>query len=280
MPSPDRHADSAGFPWQGRTFDHHDTEYKDDDGSIPAPFAEAMKALREQGEQAAESTALAAAVASLADQRLLIPLVAEAGETGLTPAGKVVDKSQELSIPTVAGPDGAPILPVFSNADAMRAWNPKARPVPASTQRVVFAALEDDAQRVVIDGGSATELVLTAPMLRAMAAGEPWSPAYARADVVEAIGAIASAQLQTVAALALVPGDPQSMLRGPEIMIVLVTADESATRAELAGFASALGASEPVAVHTASLKISLYPLGPEGLNVQFPPGTRVARLQG
>ena len=237
-----------------------------------------MAALRAQGDKAPETDALARAVASLAGERLLIPLVAEAGETGHTPEGKLVDKSQELSIPTVEAPDGAPILPVFSNAAAMSAWNPKSRPVPASVQRVVFAALEDDAQRIVIDGGSETELVLTAPALRALAAEQSWMPAYARDDVMEAIGR-ASAQLKTVAAMAVVPGDPQSQLRGPEILIVLVTADESATRAELPAFVGALGQSEPVALHAASLKVSLYPLGDEGLDVRFPPGSRVARLR-
>lgn len=278
MSGADRDADSAGFPWEGRTFNHHDTEYKDDDGSIPAGFAAAMAALRAQGDKAAETDALARAVASLAGQRLLIPLVAEAGETGHTPAGKLVDKSQDLSIPTVEGPDGAPILPVFSNAAAMSAWNPKSRPVPASVQRVVFAALEDDAQRVVIDGGTDTELVLTAPVLRAMAAERDWSPAYARADVMEAIG-LAATQLQTVAAMAVVPGDPQSMLRGPEILIVLVTGDEAETRSELPAFVAALGQAEPVALHAASIKVSLYPLGESGLDVQFPPGSRVAGLR-
>lgn len=270
-------ADSAGFPWAGRTFEHHDTEYANDDGSIPDSFQLAMAALRASGPHAAESDALAHVVESLRSERLLIPLVAEAGETGLTPDGKVVDKSQELSIPTVAGPDGAAILPVFSNADAMRAWNPKARPVPASVQRVVVAALEDEAQRVVIDGGQETELVLTAPMLRSLAAGTDWVPAYQRDDVASAIAAAAS-KLTDVAALAIVPSDPQSRLQGPELLVVLVTSNEDSVRAQLQRFAGELAASEAVAINAASLKVSVYRMGEAGLNVQFPPGSKVARL--
>lgn len=273
----DRNADSAGFPWAGRTFQHHDTEYANDDGSIPAPFADAITKLRAEGLRAPEGDALARVVASLSDERLLVPLVAEAGETGVTPEGKVVDKSQELSIPTVAGPDGAAILPVFSNADAMRDWNPKARPVPASVQRVVVAALEDEAQRVVIDGGQETEFVLTAPMLRSLATGAAWIPAYQRQEVVQAI-ATAAASLTAVAALAIVPGDPHSRLQGPELQIVLVTQDAEAARRGLETFVDALGSAEAIRAHAASLNVSLYPMGDQGLDVQFPPGSRVARL--
>lgn len=274
-----RKGDSAGFPWEGRTFDHHDTEYKDDDGSIPSEFREAMLGLRKRGVRAAETDALAAVVDALREARLLVPLVAEAGEVGTTPEGKVVDKTQELSIPTVAGPDGAPILPVFSSASAMQVWNRKARPVPASAQRVAVAALEEDAQRVVIDAGSdATELVLGAPALRAIAVGEPWSPAYRVSEVTDAIRA-AAAEVRSAAAVAIVPGDPQSRLHGAELMIVFVTADEAATRSELQGFTQQLASSEAVALLVAAVRVSLYPLGAQGIDVEFPPGSLVARLQ-
>ena len=271
-------ADSAGFPWEGRTFDHHDTAYKDDDGSIPPAFAAAVASLREAGARAAETPLLAETLDALRDSRLLVPLVAEAGEVGMTPAGKLVDKTQELSIPTVAGPDGAGILPVFSSADSMRAWNPKARPVPASAQRVAVAALEDPAQRAVVDAGvDATEIVLTAPMLRAIAAGQPWQPSYQVEDVTDAVRAAASG-IRSAAALAIVPGDPQSRMHGAELMIVLVTADEQATRAELPALTAALAESEPVANLVSSVRISLMPIAGGGLDVEFPPGSLVARL--
>ena len=272
-------ADSAGFPWEGRTFDHHDTAYKDDDGSMPAAFGAAMERLREAGVRAAEGDALADVVDAVRDARLLVPLVAEAGEVGYTPKGKLVDKTQELSIPTVAGPDGAPILPVFSSADSMRVWNPRARPVPASAQRVAAAALEGDAQRVVIDAGSeATEIVLGTPALRAIAAGLRWQPSHRVGEVTDAVREAAS-RLATIAALALVPGDPQSRMQGAELMIVLVTADEQATRAELPAMTAALAESEPVATLVASVRISLMPLGEDGLDVEFPPGSLVARMR-
>ena len=73
----------------------------------------------------------AAVVDALRDARLLIPLVARLGEEGVGETGLKVDKSAELSIITVAGPDGRTVMPVFTSVAAMGRWNPAARPVPA-----------------------------------------------------------------------------------------------------------------------------------------------------
>ena len=39
-------ADSAGFPWEGRTFDHHGTAFADDDGSTPPELRAAVERVR------------------------------------------------------------------------------------------------------------------------------------------------------------------------------------------------------------------------------------------
>ena len=153
-----RAADSAGRPWEGRSFQHHDTAYAGDDGSAPAGYLEAVEAL------AAGRSGRAAVVDALRGERLLVPLLAAAGETGVDERGRTIDKTQELSIVTVQGPDGAPILPMFSHVAAMQAWNAQARPVPTSTQRAAAAALDGPA-RVVVDPGAASEFVLTRTML-------------------------------------------------------------------------------------------------------------------
>ena len=44
-------ADSAGRPWEGRSFQHHDTAYAGDDGSAPAGWAAAVAALIVLGQQ-------------------------------------------------------------------------------------------------------------------------------------------------------------------------------------------------------------------------------------
>ena len=57
-------------------------------------------------------------VAALHGARLLVPLVAVRGDEGVGAHGQLVDKTQELSIVTVAGPDGRAVLPAFTSVDA------------------------------------------------------------------------------------------------------------------------------------------------------------------
>jgi hypothetical protein len=208
-----RAADSAGQPWQGRHFEPN--ENAADDGSAPPAYLAAMAALR------TGNGTLVDVVNVVRACRFLIPLVAVAGETGLTDDGHVVDKTQELSIITVVGPDGRPVLPVFSSVDAMRQWRPDARPVPADAVRVALAAASEHTDRVVIDARSPeTLLVLPRPAVWAIAQGEPWVPAVSDAAVLEAV-ARPAAQHPEIWAVTLVAGDPQGRGESAEVVVRL-----------------------------------------------------------
>ena len=125
-PDTDPHAhaaDSAGVPWEGRSFQPN--PHSGDDGSADPALLAALTAFH-----AGEGDA-AAVVDAYRKARLLIPLVAEKGDEGVGPTGLTVDKTQELSIVTVAAPDGRRVLPVFSSVQAMSRWDAAARPVPA-----------------------------------------------------------------------------------------------------------------------------------------------------
>ncbi len=156
-------------------------------------------------------------VDAVRDARLLIPLVAELGDAGTNDAGLVIDKSQELSIVTVAGPDGRTVLPAFTSVDAMRAWDPAARPIPASGERVALAAAGEGTDLVVLDATSPTEIVIRRPALWAIARREPWRPAYLDEDVLRAF-MDAAAPEPAVRAVQLAPGDPDARLAGPEVL--------------------------------------------------------------
>src|SRR5690606_16373818 len=105
-------ADSAGIPWAGRGFAHHRTEFADDDGSAPEDVLLAIRDVRaaarsvaarsSAGELAPLADATAKTIQAISQSRLLVPLLAEAGEYGETPEGRTVEKTQELSIVTVA----------------------------------------------------------------------------------------------------------------------------------------------------------------------------------
>jgi hypothetical protein len=208
----DRHADSAGIPFEGRRF--HENPASDDDGSAPERVIEAIRRLR------AGELGIVEVVAALHTERLLVPLIAEAGDEGIGPHGQRVDKTQELSIVTVAGPDGRAVLPAFTSVDAMRAWNPVARPIPIQASRIALAAAGEDTPLIIVDPGSETQTVVRRPAFPALATGEPWTPAFEDLEVAEAFGASVSGE-DAVRAIGLAPGDPQARLAGAEVIVVL-----------------------------------------------------------
>ena len=159
-------------------------------------------------------------VDALRDSRLLIPLVAVAGELGTNDHGHAIDKSQELSIVTVMGPDGRSVLPAFTSVAAMTAWNPTARPVPATALRVALAAASENTDLVVLDPTSVTEFALRRPALWALVQTQPWLPSYLDTEVLSAF--MDAAELEpAVAAVQLAPGDPGARLAGPELIVQL-----------------------------------------------------------
>ena len=211
--------DSAGIPWQGRTFDHHGTAFSDDDGSTPPAFAAAIAALRDRaaaGDFAGLAHATADAVLELSRIRLLIPLLAEAGDIGVTAEGRTVEKTQELSIVTVAGPDGRRVMPAFSSVAAMRSWNPEARPIPVPAPQVALAAAQESTDLIIVNPGSADlEFGVRRTQLEALALGQWVLPAWADGEVAAAFrGALAGEP--RVADVELLPGDPEARLVAPE----------------------------------------------------------------
>lgn len=224
-------ADSAGFPWEGRTFDHHETAFAGDSGEASESLREAVLNLRRIAAEAASADSAEshwAAVARLADahgdviaelgkSRVLVPMLAEAGDFGLTPEGKTVEKSQELSIVAVAAPDGRSVLPVFSSVVAMTAWNATARPIPVPAPQAAVAAAQEEHDLIVLDPGS-QELVygVRRPAIAALAMGERYVPAWADAEVVAAFEASSEAEVE-VLRVWIAPGDLAGTLALPEV---------------------------------------------------------------
>jgi hypothetical protein len=208
-------SDSAGQPWAGRHFEANTAS--DDDGTAPEHLIGAIRRFRtrELGE--------ADVVDALRISRLLIPLVAHLGEAGENEHGLLVDKTQELAIVTVVGPDGRTVLPAFTSVAAMRAWNPAARPVPAQAQRVALAAASEQTDLVVVDATSATEFVIRRPALWAIAHGTPWVPSYLDEAVLDAFAECARGE-NAVRSVALASGDEDSRLAGPELEVALTLA--------------------------------------------------------
>lgn len=247
-------ADSAGVPWEGRHFEQGPSS--DDDGSAPEVLVQALARFRagDGGEQSV--------VVAISGSRLLIPLVAALGESGIGEHGRTVDKSAELSIVTVAGPDGRDVLPVFSSVVAMQRWNPRARPVPADAVRVALAAAGEQTDVVVLDPTSATEFVVRRPALWAIARSLPWIPSYLDPEVLDEFMASARPE-PSVAKVELAPGDPDARFAGPELIVSLSLApglDQHGLDALLARLQERWASSELIAARVDSLAVRLLPL--------------------
>lgn len=226
------HADSAGIPFEGREF--HANPAAGDDGAADPRLVEAVHRFR------AREVGMSQVVDALGAARLLVPLVTDRGDEGVGAHGQLVDKTQELALVTVEGPDGRTVLPVFSSVEAMGRWNAAARPIPVSAPRAALAAAADGAGAVVLDPGSDTEFALRRTGFEALATGSPFVPCFADERVLEAF-LDATAGEPPVRAVQLAPGDPDARLAGPELVVQL-TLDAGLGRADLDALLARLGA--------------------------------------
>ncbi|OMH31171.1 SseB family protein [Tersicoccus sp. Bi-70] len=198
-------ADSAGIPWAGRDLAGSvpaTAEHAGDDGTADAGVVAALAALRSG--RVGES----AVVDALRDARVFVPLIAsvaghphassstdapsgvDSGPDATSidePAGvPVSDKEADLSLVTIAAPDGRTALPVFTSVDTLRAWHPDARPIPTWAPRAALSAAAEDAQLMVLDPGGTVSFVVRRPALWALAQQRLWTPSYADEAVAAA----------------------------------------------------------------------------------------------
>lgn len=245
------HGDSAGVPWEGRSFEAN--THAADDGSADPTLLDALLRFRAgDGSQTEVVDAFRAA-------RVLIPLVAEKGEEGVAPSGLAVDKTQELSIVTVAAPDGRRVQPVFSSVEAMGRWDPTARPIPVEAVRAALAASSEDTDLIVLDPTSETEFVFRRPAVWAVAQGHAWEPSYLSPEVYQALQESVAHELAVID-VAVDAGDPDARLRGPELIVILELIDgleREVLDAVLARLAQRWASDDRIAVLADSLTVKL-----------------------
>ncbi|MFM6939041.1 MAG: SseB family protein [Rhodoluna sp.] len=248
----DRFADSAGVPWEGRSFEAN--PFADDDGSANPALVQALAEFRESPLDPR------GVFKAFAASRLLIPLLADLGESGQGAHGQTVDKSADLSIVTVETPDGQTGLPVFSSVAAMARWNKTARPVPSDAVRVALAAASEGNTRIVLDPGSETEFVFRRPAIKAMVMQQEWTPAFLSDEVGQAFAAPIDETEPSVLAIYLEAGDANSRLEGAELQISLklvagLTQDE--VQSLVSRLAEAWSQSELIAESVDSMQLRL-----------------------
>lgn len=96
-------------------------------------------------------------MAALVPSRLFIALVAEI--SGDPSEG---DKNSDMSVACLLANDGRLGLLCFTGLDSLSLWNPRARPVPISAPDAAEAALDENAQAIIVDlaGENAATLTL------------------------------------------------------------------------------------------------------------------------
>ena len=179
--------------------------FRDDHGEADPAIAAALEAY------AAGTGAEHAVLTGLADSRLLVPVVAvladeparpDAGQRGRDEAanGKAAgtarlplqgEKASEMAMPAIVGRDGRRALPAFTSADAVRRWQPSARPVPVPAASVWQSAVRES-WAVVIDIAGPVPLVVEGARLAALAAGTQAPRMHEDPDVWHEVAAAAA----------------------------------------------------------------------------------------
>jgi hypothetical protein len=199
----DKFHDSAGVPWEGREFSQN--SWSQDDGSTPKGLAEVFSRTLDK----------AALFEALSQSRLLIPLLAELGESGVGAHGELVDKSADLAIVAVSTPDGKTGIPAFSSVAEMSAWNSSARPVPVETAKLAIAAISEGHDRVVLDPAGLA-IGIRRPALAALAQGLAWTPPHLSELVLEMVLKASEACLE-IQSVRTFDSDPAGQLLKPEL---------------------------------------------------------------
>ncbi|WP_061964571.1 SseB family protein [Demequina aurantiaca] len=185
--------------------------FADDDGSADARLAQALI------KYSRGKAPLTDVVDALAYARVLVPVLASGDERFIGKHGLEQDEVASTGVVAVQMPDGRAALPVFTDVDAMKAWNAEARPIPAEGPRAALAAMAEEWSTLVINPGMETVLI-PRPAVWALGQGEDWKPAVTDGvvdgEILEAVRAAVrtDAQLRGVDAVA---------GRGAEVAIVL-----------------------------------------------------------
>lgn len=175
--------------FHGRTL--QPTGFEGDDGSADEALAQALGA-HQRGEL--DRYAL---YAVLAGKRVLAPIVAILGEseeagTGVGGAALRRDKDSDMALVTLVASDGAKAVPVFTSADKLGVWGatagfPAARPVPVSIEKAAAAALQEQADVLLLDVGTDEQFELGGTALRDFASGHVPASPDTDPDVVAAL---------------------------------------------------------------------------------------------
>ncbi|HYO86654.1 MAG TPA: SseB family protein [Dermatophilaceae bacterium] len=201
-----------------------------------------------------------ALMAALATARVLLPVVP-------LPAGEHDhdhdhDHGSVAPIATVSlvAPDGRRGMLAFSGVEALAAWDPASRPLPAVTREAARAALDGNFDAIVVDPRSGHERVLRPSMMWALLTGRDWLPAHLDPVVLAALSAAVGRESDVQAVT------PDEGAPGAGTLLVRLGVAAGLTEGEVADLVTRIGqrlAADPdVRVRLDDVAFSLRPAGP------------------
>ncbi len=108
------------------------------------------------------------AVAALCGARLLLPVVASGDDSS---DGPDPDRHAELAAVSIKAADGRRALLAFTGIDALVAWEPRARPVPATLDDVAATVLETGDDALLVDAAGPVPFVIGDDLIAQLAQG-------------------------------------------------------------------------------------------------------------
>ncbi len=186
--------DSAGQVFSGRSLDP--TGFEHDDGTAD----EALVIAR------ADPSDERSWMAAVGRARFLVPVLAVPGEVEEID-GRLVEKTSDMAMVTLAAPDGQRALPVFTGTAALHEWDETARPIPVEASRAAQAAITEQCDVIVVDVAGPDTFVLRPSMVWALAQGQEWVPGHEDPFVATSVTRVL-AEEELVLEHDLLPGEP------------------------------------------------------------------------
>lgn len=134
------------------------SDFPDDDGSADLDLLQALATF----ESAPGPATRALVVSKLKTARLLVPVVAKVIEKSEDGS----DKSSEIQQVHFVSNDGRTATLAFTSIDALKNWDPAARPIPQWARLVAQSAIELGHDAMILDFASSHRIALSATDLR------------------------------------------------------------------------------------------------------------------
>ncbi|MGH3348376.1 MAG: SseB family protein [Nocardioides sp.] len=142
-----------------------DPGFAGDDGTADPALEAALAAYR------SGTADRAGVLAALGSARLLVPVVALAGSVEYDDEGLAHDKTSDMAAVLLTRPDGRRALLAFASTASLAAWDPEARPVPVAAATAAQAAIQEQADALLLDVAGPVRYAVEGKDLHGVAAG-------------------------------------------------------------------------------------------------------------